>query len=135
MSGGTGGGLSLPFLRLAPGGRFTVVIVEVADKKIGSEMSHLLIDFFRFAGMRPALWNPGPVAFVGVTAVDVTGDSYRDGVELAENGAIGDGEGLGDSPAVWKACKSLESKAPGNVDLLLLLDLPETEVAEPGPSA
>lgn len=91
-----GGALgSEPFRREEPGGRFMVVIRDVEERKCGSDMSDLLIDFLRLAGMRPWLWKPW---VVGVVPPDpATGDGCgKEGVELMENGVTGDG--LGETP-------------------------------------
>jgi hypothetical protein len=87
LIGGSGGGSSLPFFKDAPAGKLTVSITEVVDKNMGSEISALLMDFFRsvpLVGMIAAapVWNTGAI---GVEAPD-TG-----GVFLAEVGGIGDG--------------------------------------------
>lgn len=82
--------------------------LEVDDMNIGSEISDFVTDFLRPASMARLLllgWNPW-----GVEAVDQEsmGDcATRDGVELTENGVIGDG--LGDMPIsnaspVCRAC-------------------------------
>jgi hypothetical protein len=53
LTGGIGGACSIPFWREDPGGSLTVVIVDVDDIKVGSDMSDLLIDLLRFAGTLP----------------------------------------------------------------------------------
>ena len=71
-----------------------MVILEVDEMNLGSEISDLLIDFLRLAGMRPWLWKP---CDVGVFAPDPIGDGCaKEGVGLTEKGVIG--EGLGDNP-------------------------------------
>ena len=49
LIGGTGGGAygSEPFFSDAPAGRLTVSMTDVVDKKTGSEISDLAIDFLR----------------------------------------------------------------------------------------
>lgn len=50
FTGGIGGALISPLWRDDPGGRLTVVILEVDEMNLGSEMSDLLIDFLRTEG-------------------------------------------------------------------------------------
>jgi hypothetical protein len=49
LIGGTGGGTygSEPFFRDAPAGRLTVSMTEVVERKTGSEISDLAMDFLR----------------------------------------------------------------------------------------
>ena len=48
LTGGIGGAfVVMPFWRDDPGGRLTVVTLDVEEMNLGSDMSDLLIDFFR----------------------------------------------------------------------------------------
>jgi hypothetical protein len=122
--GGTGG--AEPLEREAPGGRLTVVIREVEETRVGSEMSALLIDFLRLVGMLPWFWKP---LFVGVVVVEISDvDSMMDELECAEYGVTGDGRG--DVPVsglrlVWRGASFCTSKYPGLALLsLLALSMP-----------
>lgn len=122
FTGGIGGALiSLPLVREDPGGRLTVVILEVDEMNMGSEMSDLLIDFLRIEGA-PGSEPPCPV---GVLVPEPAGDGCTNaGVGLTTNGAVG--EGLGAAPIsipslpIWRFGNF--SKYPAGVDLLLLRD-------------
>ena len=90
LIGGTGGGAdSIPFFRDAPGGRSTVSMTDVVDKKIGSEMSALATDFLRSVPLdgiiAPALaWKDCPI---GVEVPETGGVLWA---EKGRDGGIGD---------------------------------------------
>jgi len=67
LTGGIGGALSIPFWRFASGGRLIVVILEVDETNLGSDMSDLLTYLLRC----PWGWKP---CVVGVVADEATGD-------------------------------------------------------------
>ena len=72
--GGTGGGLSIPFLKEAPGGRSTVSTFEVEESNAtGSEISCLLIVFLRRGTWR----SVGPGGIGGGVGELATGDGWR----------------------------------------------------------
>jgi hypothetical protein len=89
----------------------TVVTLDVDDTNLGSEMSYLLMDLLRLAGMVPWLWNPG---VVGVLATELTGEGCaKVGVELPEERKVvrgGLGEGAGSRMSLvwmgWGLCDS-----------------------------
>ena len=62
-----------------------MVILDVDETNLGSDMSDLLTDLLRC----PWGWKP---CVVGVVAEDAAGDGCAR-VELIENGAVGDGRG------------------------------------------
>jgi len=67
-----------------------VVILDVVDTNLGSEISDLLMDRLRFAGTFPWLWDP-----VGVFAPDdPTGEGCgKDGLAVADKGVGSPGLG------------------------------------------
>ena len=88
LMGGTGGGVSVPFLKEAPVGRLMVSMTEVVDRKMGSDISALLMDFFRSVPVE-GMMAPAPtfVLKAAATGVEVP---ETGGVLLAENGGIGE---------------------------------------------
>jgi|TARA_R110002003_G_scaffold113_3_gene9835 hypothetical protein len=91
LIGGTGGAAgSIPFFKDAPGGRLTVSITEVVDRKTGSEMSDFAMDFLRSM----------PCRTIGCTALGLKAAAFgvvgleTGGVWFAENGGIGEGNEL-----------------------------------------
>jgi hypothetical protein len=89
LIGGSGGGVSVPFFKDAPAGKLMVSITEVVERNMGSDISALLIDFFRkvpVVGMMAA----APELNTGATGVEAP---ETGGVFFAENGGTGDGWG------------------------------------------
>ena len=71
-----------------------MVILDVEEMNLGSEMSDLLMDLFRCVGILTWLWKP---CAVGVLAPEPAGEGWiNGGVGLTTNGAVG--EGLGANP-------------------------------------
>ena len=92
LMGGTGGGLSMPFLKEAPGGRSTVSTFEVEESSAtGSEISCLLMVFLRRGTWRRV--GPGGMGGgVGELATGVFGP------EMGGVGACMYGEPRADPP-------------------------------------
>jgi hypothetical protein len=83
------GGASLPFLREAPGGRLTVSMTEVVDRKIGSEISAFAIDFFRSVPVL-GIMAAAPALALKLGAIGVVVPETG-GVWFAEKGGTGEG--------------------------------------------
>lgn len=81
---------SIPFLSDAPGGKLTVSMTDVVDKKTGSEMSDFATDFFR---SMPCLIMGWTVLGLKAAALGVVGFETG-GVWFAEKGGIGDVKAL-----------------------------------------
>lgn len=93
--GGTGG-VSMPLLRLAPGGRPIVGTLDVHESRVGSEICSLLIGRFCRPVCPGARWGTtwlAAAAKVGAGGDEGEGVRSRGGVALAEYGAIGEGRG------------------------------------------
>ena len=87
LRGGSGGALSMPFLREAPAGRLTVSMTEVVEMKTGSDISDLAIDFFRSGPAFAMGWGAALGLNAGITGVP---GFETGGVLLAENGGTGE---------------------------------------------
>lgn len=88
LIGGTGGGASVPFLKDAPFGRLIVSMTEVVDKKMGSDISALLMDFLRRVPVE-GIMAPAPTLVLKAAATGVEVPETG-GVLLAEKGGIGE---------------------------------------------
>lgn len=88
LIGGTGGGTcgSDPFFNDAPAGKLTVSMTDVVERKTGSEISDLAIDFLR--NMPCRIGGCAAVA-LKAAAFGVVGFEVG-GVGVAENGGTGD---------------------------------------------
>ena len=68
--------MSCPFLSDAPGGRLTVSMTEVVERKMGSEISAFAIDFLR------------SVPTLGLLAAASAVDAVEIGVDVPETGGV-----------------------------------------------
>lgn len=89
------GGVSMPLLRLAPGGRPTVGTFDVQEMKVGSEILVLSMERFWRVVCPVARWGRDCACWIAAAvAAESPAMSYNGGVALAEKGgAAGDGRG------------------------------------------